>query len=370
MLSHTSSSEPVQYLRELAPAQLSQTTSPPPATPKPCPGYNLDIPDGCSPYATYPFGLHAQQMLPWDISISSCGTVYLRSRTCTEAGVPSSSNMDDTRPCRNCAQLESNSTLASIVDRMRNGIHENTPHRYLPFASLGDLLQRKNTQIDRLRFENLNMTRTLLSRARTIDGHKRFVRAVASSDVHSRVHKVVSVARSNSMSVHAIVARIDQANARVYSSRTYDEIDYQRAYLLWKLGGQRAADLGSRALGLPSLSATRRKFTSSPIIASATFPTVEEMVENLKIVLPLSCLTDLNAAFAIEVDELKTEKRFRWDPYTNMILGVCREHGHLCSLEFRSVDEVRALGEKLCTQEVHAATEVSHGCSVGSCLAN
>ncbi|TFK81389.1 hypothetical protein K466DRAFT_578580 [Polyporus arcularius HHB13444] len=242
---------------------------------------------------------------------------------------------------------------------MRNGIHENTPHRYLPFASLGELLQRKNTQIDRLRFENLNMTRTLLSRARTIDGHKRFVRAVASSDVHSRVHKVVSVARSNSMSVHAIVARIDQANARVYSSRTYDEIDYQRAYLLWKLGGQRAADLGSCALGLPSLSATRRKFTSSPIIASATFPTVEEMVENLKIVLPPSSLVDLTAAYVIEVDELKTEKCFRWDPCTNLILGVCREHGHLCSLEFPSVDEVRVLGELLCAKEVHAATEAT-----------
>ncbi|TFK79418.1 hypothetical protein K466DRAFT_505593 [Polyporus arcularius HHB13444] len=278
---------------------------------------------------------------------------------CTETGVPSRSGSDSIGPCRNCEQLQSNHAVTGIVDRMRNGIHENTPHPYLPFASLGDLLRRKNTQIDRLRFENLNMARTLLIRGRTIDGYKRFVHAVASSDLHTRVHKVVSIARSNSMSVHAIVARLDQANARVYSSRTYDEIDYQQAYLLWKLGGQRAADLGSRALGLPSLSATRRKFTSSPIIASATFPTVEEMLENLEIILPPSSLTDANAAYVIEVDELKTEKRFRWDPWTNKILGVCREHGHLCSLEFHSVDEVRILGDLLCAEQVHAATEAT-----------
>ncbi|RDX39501.1 hypothetical protein OH76DRAFT_1331757, partial [Lentinus brumalis] len=252
---------------------------------------------------------------------------------------------------------------------MRNGISENTPHPYLPFASLGEPLQRKNTQIDRLRYENLNMARTLLTRARKINGCKRFVRAVASSDLHTRVHKVVSVARSNSMSVHAIVARLDKANARVYSSRSYDEIDYPRSYLLWKLGGQRAADLGSCALALPSLSATRCQFTSSPIIASATFPTVEEMMENLNIILPPSSLADPNAAYVIEVDELKIDKRFRWDPWTYMILGMCREHGHLCSLEFRSVDEVRVLSELLCTKEVHSATEVSH-CIAISCLSD
>ncbi len=319
-----------------------------------CPGYDLDIPAGHSPYSIYPFGLHAECMLPWNISIHQYG-MTLRSNDCFGTGVHIQDNL---RPCRSCSGLGSNKTLAGIVDRMHNGIKENTRHAYLPFSSLGELLQRKNTQIDRLRFESLNRARSHLARGRTLDGYKRFLCAVSASDPHSRVHKVVSIARGNGMGIHAIVARLDAANTRTYSSRSYDEVDFQRSYLLWKLGGQRAADIASRSLGLPSLSATRRKFTSSPVLASAGFPTVAEMLRNLQIILPLNGDNDLPYAYAVEVDELKLEKRFRWEPYTNMILGVCREHGHQCSLEFRSLDELRVLSDLLSSKQVHAATEV------------
>lgn len=63
--------------------------------------------------------------------------------------------------------------------------------------------------------------------------------------------------------------------------------------------------------------------------------------------------------YIILVDEIKLEERFQWDPGSNMILGVCREHGNLCSLEFRSREEVHVLGELLCSKAVHAASEVS-----------
>ncbi len=34
------------------------------------------------------------------------------------------------------------------------------------------------------------------------------------------------------------------------------------------------------------------------------------------------------------MDEIKLQERLRWDQRTNNILGMCREHGHKCCLEF------------------------------------
>ncbi len=59
------------------------------------------------------------------------------------------------------------------------------------------------------------------------------------------------------------------------------------------------------------------------------------------------------------VDELKISERLRWDPRTNMILGVCREHGGKCALEYRSQFQADTLLERLKDKSVHLASEVS-----------
>ncbi|RDX39888.1 hypothetical protein OH76DRAFT_1424034 [Lentinus brumalis] len=183
------------------------------------------------------------------------------------------------RPCCSCFGLRSNTTLTGIVDRMENGIHENTPHAYLPFSSLGELLKRKNTQIDRLRFDSLNRAGSHLVRGRTINGYR--------------------------LSVCRICIRSSQP-AYIKSSPS--------------LGGMPARS--SRSLGLPSLSGTGRKFTSSPVLASAGVSTVLEMLRNLQTILPLGDDDfDSPMAYVIEVDELKLEKGFRREPCSNMILG-------------------------------------------------
>ncbi|KAI0709424.1 hypothetical protein C8Q76DRAFT_626022, partial [Earliella scabrosa] len=279
--------------------------------------------------------------------------ITLHSTECTGALAQASS-------CSSCALLKKNTHVIGIEDRIRTGIHENTPFHFLSFDASLELLRRKNAQLEDLRFSALNLARRYLVRGRTLDGYKRFVIAVAHSDLHTRVHKVVSVARKHSMSIQAIVTKLDQANRHLYSSRSYEEQDFQRSYLLWKLGGQRAADIAARSLGLPSLSTTRRHYDIPPIVPSAGFPTMDEIVENLQICLPLLGLTSATImGYILQVDELKIEKRFRWDPRTNKILGICREHGGQCCLEFHSLEEIQVLGELLCGEKVHAATEAT-----------
>ena len=60
------------------------------------------------------------------------------------------------------------------------------------------------------------------------------------------------------------------------------------------------------------------------------------------------------------IDEIKLQERLRWDPRTNMILGVCREHGGECVLEFRTMTQADHLVANLVSERVHMASEVSH----------
>lgn len=50
-------------------------------------------------------------------------------------------------------------------------------------------------------------------------------------------------------------------------------------------------------------------------------------------------------------DEIATEKRLRWDPKSNMFLGVCREHGHRTSLEFINEGDLEELFRRLDSTE-------------------
>jgi hypothetical protein len=62
------------------------------------------------------------------------------------------------------------------------------------------------------------------------------------------------------------------------------------------------------------------------------------------------------------LDELKVEERPHWDNRSNMIMGVCREHGHHTSLEFTSRDEADLLIQAIEAGKVHLAVEVCTPC--------
>ena len=60
----------------------------------------------------------------------------------------------------------------------------------------------------------------------------------------------------------------------------------------------------------------------------------------------------------MSIDELKVQGRLRWEPRTDYILGICREHGHECALEFRSLAQADAMADCLKNKKVHFAEEV------------
>ncbi|KAF7420950.1 hypothetical protein PC9H_011469 [Pleurotus ostreatus] len=60
-------------------------------------------------------------------------------------------------------------------------------------------------------------------------------------------------------------------------------------------------------------------------------------------------------------DELKLEERPQWEDATNMVPGVCREHGWKTSLELCTEKEVDLLFEAIKAGDVHLATEATVG---------
>jgi hypothetical protein len=89
---------------------------------------------------------------------------------------------------------------------------------------------------------------------------------------------------------------------------------------------------------------------------------MEEMCRNLDIgfptLLPPPSDGTLGPGFQIMVDEIKVEGRMRWDQRSNMILGLCREHGANFELLFLDMAQAEAIHAGLLANKIHLASQV------------
>jgi len=108
-----------------------------------------------------------------------------------------------------------------------------------------------------------------------------------------------------------------------------------KALLLWKLGGNRVAQINHRANGAPSVSYLRTRSTVPAIVPSHKSPTTQEIQTNVDASLHSVLHIKSKVIHTVLVfDEIAAEKRIRWDPKTNFFLGVCRQHASRTSMEF------------------------------------
>jgi hypothetical protein len=188
--------------------------------------------------------------------------------------------------------------------------------------------------------------------------------AIGHEDI-PRIRSLMATQSRAGASVFTMLKKIDQAARRVYSPHGYQITDFQCAYLIYKLGGRAAANIAHKTLGIP---ATKCHIMTSPLQSSSGFPTTTELESNLSICYPPRLSSDPTSGEAqkiqgmlIAVDELKVQERLQWDPRSNHILGVCREHGsHLgaSALEFQSIIQADAMLTGLKDKFIHFATSV------------
>lgn len=335
------------------PATSKQTgTDSPPA--HQCPGYSLPIPKGESPYLLYPFGLHAKEHLPWSPEPREM-TMQLRALACERLVAAAN------QPCYGCRKLELSPVVRGIIDRMKNGTHINTTHAYLGIRDLVLANKAKEKQNQTLRFHSLNQTRAITRRDVSLSNQKRLIVAIANEDV-PRVARVIHVALAKKRGVLGILEKVVEAAKGVYRAKKFDEKDRDLGRLLWRIGGDRMGHVASRVLGLPSVSTLRKESAHESVEPSAGVPTRETVAKNtmaaLSGIMEVLKRSTVNHA-VLMFDELAVEKRIRWNPRTNEILGLCREHGPKVALEFGNVGDVEEMFKAIDDGDVHFASEVS-----------
>lgn len=317
-----------------------------------CPGYHLKTTSGDPPLIHYPVFLEAKIHLPWKLEYHD-NQIFLRAIRCTKVSSPVSPI------CTFCRVLASSDLIAGIRERMEHGAPEKTNWSFLSWAHLRDGHIRKNTQIDHMRLNSLNTARKLLSRVHNLEGWKRLVHAISNSNA-PRIQVTVGIALKAGSSFKGALRMVDKAAHHIYRPRSYEEADYQRAFLIWKLGGAAAARISHHALGLPSLDTTSRHVMTSHIHGSPQFPQANELAQNLAVTFEGVSEPDVILGISILADEIKVEERLRWDADTNMILGLCREHSADCVVEFLSMAQADFVLSQLQAKKVHLASEVCH----------
>ncbi|KAJ7200082.1 hypothetical protein B0H12DRAFT_1289370 [Mycena haematopus] len=319
-----------------------------------CPGLEIRFPQGRSHHVDYPFGLHQQYRLPWDY-YSKGDRFFVQSHDCRRSLVAIN------RGCGPCEGLLLNDVLCGIVQRIRFGIHPNTPLIYMPISTLVETVRKKADQCRGLKLTKLNIVQKLLGKMAALDEHKQFVMAVASGRVE-RVAQLVQACLNNGAGIQGIVERYQRACREVYNPKGFTEDDKMLGLLILRLGGARLAGIVHRAKGLPGLTTLRKNTIIRPLRASIAMPTVEEIEENIKGCMegePESTGPPVILHRVLMLDEIAVEKRPRWDDKTNNILGACRECGPRISLQLNTAADLEVFFASLDNGEIHLASEAT-----------
>jgi hypothetical protein len=322
-----------------------------------CKGYTLIFPDGKSPHNSYLFALHSHLMLPWDNSVRN-GVMTLFAQSC-DGRVK-----DGADSCQQCQNLQKNKMLKGLLTRLEEGVYEKASFAYLSFHGLLEMLHRKNRQIDFYRLQGLNQARKLLSKTISLSDQKRLLMAIASGKVN-RVDRLISIDLQQKKGARGLLTSYLDAGNGVYHPKGFTEEEDMNAMLIWKLSGNRVAQINHKANGAPSVSYLRTRSTVPPLNPSHAQPTIAQVQTNFEATVEsvLDILQDRVQSGSIfhavvMFDEVATEKRIRWDPKTNYFLGVCREHAHKTSTEFVNDGDLEELFRCLDDGVVHYAAEV------------
>ena len=187
--------------------------------------------------------------------------------------------------------------------------------------------------------------------------------AIASGKA-SWVDRLINIGLRQKKGARGLLTSYIAAAEGYYNPKSFTEEEDMKALLLWKLGGNRVAEINHRANHAPSVSYLRTRSTVPPIVPSHDQPTVSQVTSNVEAMLEgvLDVIHSENHSKFIHTvlmfDEIATEKRIRWDPKTNYFLGLCREHAHNTATEFINEGDMEELFQALDNGQVHHAGEV------------
>jgi len=239
-----------------------------------CSGVLVPFPDGKTQHTSYPFGLHQEQIIPWNYH-SIDDRFYLQARSCSKKSLE-----QDKETCRACEAITSTSIYRGIIDRIERGVHENTPLVYHGVGGLLTVVRRKIDQIREMRLMKLNTSRKLSGKVAVLEDHKQWILAIASGKVE-RVAALVQAGLAHRAGIRGLIQQYERAASNLYKPKGYTQEDMMRSIVLLRLGGARVAEFAHRSLSLPSITTIRRNTIIRPLVISPTTPTVAEVEANI-----------------------------------------------------------------------------------------
>jgi hypothetical protein len=210
-----------------------------------CKGILVEFPHGRNHHISYPFGIHCERDIPWDYH-STSDKFYLQAKLCREPSVSEGS------ACKDCRALMSIPLYIGIMDRIRNGVHENTPLIYHGVGGLVEVTRRKTEQVRQLRLTKLNASRQLLGKATALDDHKQWMMAIASGQVN-RVASLVQAGLKNKARIKTLIHQYGHVAEKLYQPKGYSNKDLMCSIVMLRLGGARVAEFAHCSLSLPSI---------------------------------------------------------------------------------------------------------------------
>lgn len=263
-----------------------EDTLKPTSTMRLCKGYVLKLPDGKNPYDDYPYPLHWARhagkdcpdlLLPWNYKVCN-GMMTIFAHTC-----PRILSSGAQTSCQGCEALKHSEALERVLTRMEKGVHANSLLVFHPYSSFRKLIEEKNCQIEYYRLRSLNQAKTLLGKAAALDEHKRMLMAIASGKVQ-RIDQVISAGLRRRKWTRALLATVLAAAQGFYCPRGATKEEDMCAILIWRLGGNRVAEINHRATGAPSVTYLRSCSTIPPITPSPGKPTEAQVQSNMNAV--------------------------------------------------------------------------------------
>jgi hypothetical protein len=148
-------------------------------------------------------------------------------------------------------------------------------------ASRKSFVVKTNYLIEFYRLRGLNQAKKLLVKAAALSDHKRLLMAIASERA-SRVDRLINIGLRQKKGARGLLASYMAAAEGYYNPKSFTEEEDMKALLLWKLGGNRVAEINHRANHAPSVSYLRTRSTVPPIVPSHGQPTVIQVTANVE----------------------------------------------------------------------------------------
>ncbi|KAJ7232714.1 hypothetical protein C8J57DRAFT_1250436 [Mycena rebaudengoi] len=189
--------------------------------------------------------------------------------------------------------------FSGILNRIANGVHENTPLAYQSIEQLVEIVEIRGEKTVGLRLMRLNDSKRLFRIMAALDNYKELIMAIASGRI-SRISNILASGLRDHAGVMGLALLFYRAVKHQFKAEN-DTAEKAVGHLFLRLGG---------------VSTLRRNTVIRPLLPSSGRPTVQEIEANID-----ACLEAgpdfSNGATVLHVilmlDEIATEHRLRYD---------------------------------------------------------